>query len=161
MSRSCRKYSTASELGMAVMKSLMAEARIRPRTGWVRADQARSDVDVQRERHLMEELKEAKALVEELEREIRDRAVLGDEVPKELLAQGDDICELTITFLDQNKKHVSENIKLTWDDVFRVIGPTMYGYILRKRTGYGESPTFPFQDNLEEHIRPKVIDRVQ
>src|SRR3984893_17751099 len=32
MSRTCCKYSTASELGMAVMKSLMSEARIRPRT---------------------------------------------------------------------------------------------------------------------------------
>jgi hypothetical protein len=37
----------------------------------------------------------------------------------------------------------------------------MYGYILRQRTGYGESPTYPFQDNLEEHIRGKIIDRVQ
>src|ERR1700730_11950106 len=34
MSRTCRKYSTPAELGMAVMKSLMAESRIRPRTGW-------------------------------------------------------------------------------------------------------------------------------
>src|SRR5438445_13577911 len=56
MSRTCRKYSTAPELGIAVMKSLMAEARIRPRTGWVRADPARSDADVQRERKLSEEI---------------------------------------------------------------------------------------------------------
>jgi hypothetical protein len=161
MSRTCRKYSTAPELGMAVMKSLMAEARIRPRTGWVRADQARSDPDVQRERKLAEELEEANQLIEELEREIRDRAILGDEVPQELLAQGDDVCELTVTFLDQNKRHVKEDIKLTWSEVFNVIGPTMYGYILRKRTGFGQTPTFPFQDNLEEHIRAQIIDRAQ
>ena len=161
MSRTCRKYSTASELGMAVMKSLMAEARIRPRTGWVRADQARSEEDVQRERKLSDELETAKELIGELEREIRDRAILGDEVPQEMLAQGDDFCEMTVTFQDRNKMHVREDIKLTWDEVFKVIGPTMYGYILRKRTGYGENPTFPFQDNLEEHIRAKIIDRVQ
>lgn len=83
MSRTCRKYSAASELGMAVMKSLMAEARIHPRTGWVRADQARSDADVQRERKLIEELEEAEKQIEELEREIRDRTVLGDEVPRD------------------------------------------------------------------------------
>jgi hypothetical protein len=40
-------------------------------------------------------------------------------------------------------------------------GPTMYGYILRKRDGYGQKRTYQFQDNLEEHIRAKIIDRVQ
>jgi hypothetical protein len=161
MSRTCRKYCTAPELGMAVLKSLMAEARIRPRIGWVRADQARSDADVQRERKLVEELEQAEQLIEKLDREIRDRAILGDEVPQELLAQGDDVCQLTVTFLDQNKMHVREHIDLTWDEIFKVIGPTMYGYILRKRNGYGQSGTFPFQDNLEEHIRARIIDRVQ
>jgi hypothetical protein len=73
---------------MAVMKSLMAEARVRPRTGWVRADQARSGADLQRERKLIEELAEANSVIEQLEREIRDRAILGDEVAVELLAQG-------------------------------------------------------------------------
>jgi hypothetical protein len=161
MSRTCRKYSTPSELGMAVMKSLMAEARIRPRTGWVRADQARSDEDIQRERNLVEDLKAAEQIIERLEREIRDRAILGDEVPLELMAQGDETLELTVTFSDQNKKHVSENIKLTWDEVFKVIGPTIYGFIIGKVTGYSGDSTYPFQDNLEEHIRAKIIDRVQ
>ncbi len=161
MSRTCRKYLTASELGMAVMKSLMAEARIRPRIGWVRADQARSEEDVQRERKVIEELEAASERIEELEREIRDRVILGDEIPSELLAQGDDICELTVTFVDEGKKHVKEDIRLTWNEIFRVIGPTIYGFILRKRTGYGENQTYPFQDNLEEHIRAKIIHRVQ
>jgi hypothetical protein len=161
MSRTCRKYLTSPELGMAVMKSLMAEARIRPRVGWVRADQARSEEDVQRERKVVEGLEAASERIEELEREIRDRAILGDEIPQELLAQGDDICELTVTFLNESKKHVKEDIRLTWDELFKVIGPTIYGYILRKRTGYGENQTYPFQDNLEEHIRAKIIHRVQ
>jgi hypothetical protein len=146
---------------MVVMKSLMAEARIRPRTGWIRADQARSEEDVQRERKLSDELEAAKELIGELQREIRDRAILGDEISQEMLAQGEDVCELTVTFQDQSKSHVREDIKLTWDEVFKVIGPTIYGYILRKRSGFGEIPTFPFQDNLEEHIRAKIIDRVR
>jgi DNA-binding PadR family transcriptional regulator len=37
----------------------------------------------------------------------------------------------------------------------------MYGYILGKRNGYGQSRTYNFQDNLEEHIRVKLIERVQ
>jgi hypothetical protein len=119
-----------SELGMAVMKSLMAEARVRPRIGWVRADQARSEADIQRERRLVDELEEAKERIEELEREIRDRAILKDEVPQELLAQGDDIYEITVIYLDQTKKPVREEVQLTWDELFKVIGPPMYGYIL-------------------------------
>lgn len=103
MSRTCRKYSTPTELGMAVMKSLMAEARVRPRTGWVRADQARSEEDLVRERKLSDELEAARNLVGELKRELRDRAILGDEVPEDMLAQGDDPCELTITFQSQDK----------------------------------------------------------
>jgi hypothetical protein len=162
MSRSCRKYSTASELGMAVMKSLMAEARIRPRTGWVRADQARSAQDDQRERELRDELNEATKYVEQLERTLRDRAVLVDELPHDQLAQGDDIVKIAITFTDQSKEVVSENIPLTWDEIFKVIGPTMYGYIWKKREKeYNQKPTYPFQDNMEEHIRMKIIDRVQ
>ena len=99
MSRTCRKFSTPAELGMAVMKSIMAEARIRPRTGWVRADQARSDEDVQRERELRDLLDVATKYIEQLERTIRDRAILVDELPREQLAQGDDILEIAITFV--------------------------------------------------------------
>jgi len=161
MSRTCRKYSTPTELGMAVMKSLMAEARVRPRTGWVRADQARSEEDLVRERKLSDELEAARNLVGELKRELRDRAILGDEVPEDMLAQGDDPCELTITFQSQDKKLVCENIVLTWDEVFKVIGPTIYGYIVRKGTGYNDAGTYPFQDSLEAHIRSKIVDRVQ
>jgi hypothetical protein len=160
LSRTCRKYSSASELGMSVMKSLMAEARIRPRTGWVRSDQARSDADIQRERKLTEELEVANGLVE-LERTIRDRSILIDEVPRELLAQGDDPLELTVTFSDRDKKQVAEVIRFTWDELFKVIGPRMYGYILRRQEGYGQDDRFLFEDDLEEHIRAKIIDRVQ
>jgi len=162
MSRSSRKYSTASELGMAVMKSLMAEARIRPRIGWVRSDQARSAEDDQRERELRDELNEAKKYTEHLERTLRDRAVLVDELPRDQLAQGDDIVEITITFADNSKTVVSKNIGLTWDEIFKVIGATMYGYIMRRREkGYNQEPTYPFQDNLEDHIRAKIIDQLQ
>jgi hypothetical protein len=162
MCRTCRKYSTAAELGMAVMKSLMTEARVRPRTGWVRADQARSEADVQREHKLVEELERTKERIEELEREIRDRVTLTDEVPQDLLAQGDDIYEITITYLDKTKKPVTEEVKFTWDEVFKVIGPPMYGYVLRRhKSGYNENPKYLFEENLEEHIRAKIIDRVQ
>jgi hypothetical protein len=143
LSRSCRKYSSPSDLGMVVLKSLMAEARVRPRMGWIRADQARSDEDIQRERRLSEELDEALELIERLERERRDRALLIDEVNPELLAQGDDIIDLTVTFQDQNKQLVKEDVSLTWNEIFKVIGPSIYGYILRKREPLRTEPYIP------------------
>jgi DNA-binding PadR family transcriptional regulator len=76
------------------------------------------------------------------------------------LAQGDDILELTVAYSDESKRATREVVKISWDEMFRVVGPRMYGYILRKREGYGES-TYPFQDTLQEHIRATIIDRVQ
>lgn len=161
MSRICRKYTSPVELGMAVMKSLMSEVRIRPRGGWVRADQARSEEDVVRERKLVSDLAEAKERVEELERDLRDGAILGTEVPRDSLAQGDDACVITVSYTGDDKKQVREDVELTWDQVLKVIGPPIYGYIIGRRTSYGENGTYSFQDNLEEHIRTKIIDRVQ
>jgi hypothetical protein len=161
MSRTCRKYTSPAELGMAVMKSLMSEVRIRPRGGWVRADQARSEEDVIRERKLTDDLAEAKERVDELERTLRDGAVLSAEVPRESLAQGDDPCVVRVSYAGEDKKQVRDDVELTWDEVLRVIGPPIYGYIIGRRTAYGQDGTYSFQDNLEEHIRTKIIERVQ
>jgi hypothetical protein len=86
MSRTCRKFREANELGMAVMKSVMHEVRMRPRTGWVRADYARTDADRQRELKLEEIANEALKHIETLERELRDRSILSEEIPREQLA---------------------------------------------------------------------------
>ena len=90
MSKTCRKYSSSTELGMAVMKSLVYETRVRPRIGWVRADRARSDEDLVRERRLKDELERAQAQIKALDREVRDRSVIVHEIPREKLAQGED-----------------------------------------------------------------------
>lgn len=146
---------------MAVIKSLMSETRLRPRTGWVRADQARSDADVHRERKLVEELEEAHEIIEKLDRIIRDGAVLSSEVSRDELAQGDDLCQLTVTYLDENKKPLREDVGMTWDEIFKVIGPSMYGLIQRKVKTHGESPAYEFEFDLKEYIRGKILDRVQ
>jgi hypothetical protein len=44
---------------------------------------------------------------------------------------------------------------------FHVIGPPIYGYIVRKVGSYGQRSAYQFQDNLEQHIRSKIIDEVQ
>ena len=160
MKRTCRQYNTPTELGMSVLKSLMAEARVRPRTGWIRADQARSEEDVQRERALASDLRAAQQEIEKLEREVRDRTILVDEVPREKLAQGDDLVELTVMFQDETKKQVCEKIRLTWDEIFKAIGPTMYGLVVQKG-GWGRNVSYDFEVNLEEFVRTKIFNRVQ
>lgn len=117
---------------MAVMKSLMHEARVRPRTGWVRADQARSPEDRKREQNLVEKLEEAHAKISELERTIGDRAILVDEIPRDQLAQGEDTFEFSVTYRDIKKILTHEKISVSWNDIFKIIGPSLFGYIVRK-----------------------------
>lgn len=155
--RTCRLYSNPAELGMAVMKSLIAETRLRPQTGWIRADQARSADDIEREKELKEALRKAQKVIDKLTRQIRDRAVLVDEVPKEHLAQGTDMFELQIFYQDDKKQLVCDYMSLTWDEIFTTIGPSMYGYILRR----DRENKYIFETSLEEYIRSKIINKVQ
>ena len=139
----------------------MSAARIHPRTGWVRADQARSHEDEQRERKLREELEEAGKLIEELERELRDRAVLGMEIPKESLAQGDDEYEFLVTYRNSENKEVPENVPMTWNEIFRTIGVDLYGYIKRKSSNWNTPHQYEFHELLIERIRHKILDKAQ
>ena len=161
MARTCRKFRDPLELGMAVMKSLMHEARVRPRTGWVRSDQARSEEDRQREIKLQEGLECASIEIENLKREIRDRAILTDDISREQLCQGSDLYDFTVMFRDENKKILTEKVPMSWDDIFRTIGPSLYGYIVRKSSGYHYTDTYPFTVNLERRLRTMVIGRAQ
>ncbi len=162
MERTCRKFRDPNELGMAVMKSLMHEVRVRPRIGWVRGDHARTDADMQREAELQESLKEAVAEIESLERQLRDGAVLLDEVPRSELAQGEDITQFTVTYRNQAKEVVSEAVPISWDEIFRAIGPSMYGYILRRAAEFrGENEAYDFEKNLVDLVRCKIIARCQ
>ena len=162
MSRSCRKFKDPHELGMLVMKSLMHEIRVRPQTGWVKASEARSPEDRRREDQLRKDLEEAENKIAGLERKLRDRSVLTDEIHEEDLAQGDDIFVMHIGYRDNQKKYVSREVELAWDEIFQVIGPSMYGYILKKTTSYN-APTgrYPFEDELENYIRRKVVNESQ
>jgi hypothetical protein len=142
MSRTCRKFSDPLELGMAVMKSLMHEARVRPRIGWVRADQARTEEDRLRERELEESLFKAEKKIKKLERQVRDGRLLAEEIPNEKLCQGSDRFEFNVFFRDGEKQYVGESVILTWDEIFSSIAPSMYGYIVRKAIN---EKRYPFQ----------------
>jgi hypothetical protein len=156
MSRTCRKFSDPLELGMAVMKSLMHETRVRPRIGWIRADQARSEEDKVRERKLEESLESARKLIKKLERQVRDGRLLSNDFETTQLEQGADTFEFSVFFQDEIKRYVSEEISVSWDDIFRTIAPSMYGYIMRKLQARDR---YPFEESLEEYLRARIVDR--
>jgi hypothetical protein len=161
MTRTCRKFKEPSELGMAVMKSVMSEIRTRPRTGWVRADYARTEADRQRELKLEEVADKALKEIEALERELRDRSLLPDEASRDQLAQGDDKFSFTVLFRDTSKMLITETVPLTYDQIFAAIGPPMYGYIQRKTNQWNRSPAYEFERCIIDMIRAKIIARCQ
>ena len=152
----CRLYDEPSDLGMLVMKSLMSETRINPRIGWVRADQARGEEDVAREKQLISELSSKDKQIKSLERKLRDRSLPLAGYGAEDLEQGSDILSINATFNDSAKNLLSQDIEFTWDEVFSVIGPQMYGYIVRRPrdTDYG---SYSFENGLIEYIRSKIF----
>ncbi len=161
MTRTCRKFSNASELGMAVMKSVAHEVRVRPRTGWVRAEYARTDADRQRELKLEEVSQKSLAEIKRLERALRDRAILSEEIPREQLAQGTDLFSFTVTFKDNSKQLVAERVDISWDEIFGCIAPSMYGFIQRKSREWNRAPAYVFERNIIESIRARIVERCQ
>jgi len=161
MSRTCRQYDEPIELGMLVMKSLMNETRTKPRIGWVRADQARGKEDLEREQGLIDDISQKEKLIKRLERKLRDRIVPLEGVNPDQLAQGNDTYPVTATFQDSDKKLTSLDIPMTWDEIFSVIGPSMYGYILRRGPPEYKQlvGAYSFESNLIEYIRTKITDR--
>lgn len=154
MSRHVRLFNNSAELGMQVMKSLMNESRINPRIGWIRADQIPTALDVEAETQLRAELKSSKKDIARLERALRDRKRVPEGLWPEALAQGTDIFELRIMYQNKNKKQETKAIPLSWDDIFSVIAPSMYGYIQRRfSAGYNQPAAYHFESDLINFIR--------
>jgi hypothetical protein len=161
MSRTCRMFDSASELGMAVMKSLTNEMRINPREGWVPAQQAKSLEDYENEKGLRHTLAEVQKENEQLRRELRDGTLDIEGYLPENLAQGIDRYQLKIAFNNRSKQYVVANIAPTWNEIFSAVGPSMYGYIIRKHSGYPNDRKYPFHDALEHLFRSYVFEEVQ
>jgi hypothetical protein len=160
LSRICRQYDEPADLGMLVMKSLMNETRTNPKVGWVRADQARNQDDLDREQSLLNDLKQKERSIKRLERELRDRTVKINGILPEQLAQGSDTYAISATFQNQSKKMVSVDVPMTWDEILSVIGPTMYGYIVRRGPAtYNKFVgQYSFEAHLVEYVRIKLLD---
>jgi hypothetical protein len=161
MARTCRPYGESAELGMLVMKSLMSETRTNPRVGWVRANQARGKEDIEREQQLTDDVIEKDKKIKKLERKIRDLRVPLPDISINELAQGDDLYQLSVSFQDATKRLVFVDTPLTWNEIFSVIGPVMYGYIVRRGSPDYKRLVgqYSFEGALLEYVRSKIIDQ--
>lgn len=161
LSKTCRQFENAPELGMHVMKSLMNETRTNPRVGWVRADQARGREDLEREQALLDEIKENERVIKKLERRNRDGIVPLAGIDPSDLAQGADSYSLTVIYQNPKKQQVAEDVDISWDEMFSVIAPTMYGYIMRRGPpAYNKLVgQYSFEGALIEYVRTKIIER--
>lgn len=160
-SRTCRLYDEPVELGMLVMKSLMNEMRTNPRVGWVRANEARGKEDIEREQALLDDVAAKERAIKRLERQLRDRSVPLEGITRDDLAQGADPYPLTVNFQDATKQQVSLEVPLTWDEIFSVVAPPMYGYILRRANPVNNKfvGSYDFEGGLIEYVRSKIISR--
>ncbi|KUM27866.1 hypothetical protein AU467_14465 [Mesorhizobium loti] len=162
MSKTCRLFDSASELGMAVMKSLTNEMRINPREGWVPAQQAKSTKDYEKEKELHDLVETISKENERLKRRIRDGTLKIAGLKTSDLAQGSDRHELKIGFNNRDKNYTIFSVSVSWDEIFQTIGPAMYGYIVRKVEQYGRDYNqYPFNNSLEHLIRSYVFEDAQ
>lgn len=92
---------------------------------------------------------------------IRDRSLPIADLTRDELAQGNDLYPMTVYYQDSSKKMVTENVAMSWDEIFSVIGPTMYGYIMRRGSpSYNQLVgQYPFEGGLIQYIRSKIMDR--
>lgn len=160
MSRMVRLYDTPSELGMQVMKSLMNEARVNPRVGWIRADQLPT-VDPKIEADLRDQLAAKSRELSKLQRKLRDTIQKIPELDNADLARGSDLHTIDILFQNNQKKHEVRTISISWDEIFSTIAPSMYGYVQRRfRSGYNHAGNYSFESDLLDLLRMKTIDDV-
>jgi hypothetical protein len=133
----CKFWTTASDLGSVVSRSLIMLQKNHPGVGWVRADQLPSTEATAEILRLREQVDQLNAQVSKSE----------TEAPKgiEHLAKGDDEIEIECTFVTRKKNTAgiferyewTWEPKTTWNNIFAELSPSMLDeatpYQLRER----------------------------
>lgn len=159
--RHCRHFDDPKDLGMLVMQGLMSEVRLNPRIGYVRADKARSTEDVDRERELIRNVSDLEKTIKKLQRRIRDgRTPIKDDEWNEALPSLTDDKALTILFKDKDKSLCSDQIEFTWGEIFALIAPPMYGFLLRRgNRGYNRPDGYSFEEQIIQQVRLRDLKK--
>lgn len=157
----CRHFDDPKDLGMLVMQGLMSEIRLNPRIGYVRADKARSTEDVDRERELLRNVSDLEKTVKKLQRRLRDgRTAFEDEQWNEALPSLADSKSLTVLFKNRDKSLSSETIEFTWGEIFALIAPSMYGFLLKRgNRGYNRPEGYAFEEQIVQKVRIRDLEK--
>lgn len=150
-----RAWRNTEELGLQASKAILYAIRATPRTGWVRANHAKSLADIEKLEGLRSEISDRDSTIRQLKKENKKldsllrRSVLPlEELEPSLLAQGDDILELPVTFSKDGERQ-SVRVRVTWDQCFRVVGPRLSNSQMR-RNYQGK---FDFESDLMSMIK--------
>jgi hypothetical protein len=114
-SKMCRFWSSPSDLGSQVSRSLVKLIKAKPRVGWIKANITTSE-EANREISILR--KENDELKNRLE-EARTSVPTGSEH----LQQGEDKFELNFRYYDSG--NYSDKIDLSWNNIFYLIAPLM------------------------------------
>lgn len=118
----CKFYTSPTDLGGLVSRSLIRLIKDKPRPGWVKATLVPNE-------DLVRELLNSQKQIENLKAEIVK--IRTNSPDTENLSQGEDICIIKYGFSDYEyhvyaKENTSDNeIKISWNDIFRIISPFM------------------------------------
>lgn len=120
--RVVKYWTTPSDLGSMVSRSLIRLIKTNPAIGWVRADQVSDEFS-------SKEILELKKQIEELEKELSN-ARLNAPTGTEVLAQGEDEVELKYSFVSQDQKTYKRTQYLsrfitTWNNIYFNLAPYM------------------------------------
>lgn len=126
-SHHCALWSSAPELGTAVMVAILRARKASPRAGWVRGSQAATP-------ELLQELAELRAVVAKQALPAASQPpphteslLQGEDgVPVEFSFEAYDAQEYINTSYPNRQNYTLPKNYLTWDEIFRAIGPKLY-----------------------------------
>lgn len=143
----CKYWTTPSELGSVVSRSLIMLQKKHPGIGWVRGDQVASS-------EASTEILRLRRRIEELESEM---ASAKTEAPKgtEGLAQGEDTFTIHCSFQSRNIEDHEEyswdwEIEATWNEIFYEVSPLMMH----------EASNFQLASRFGEFVRRRIQKEV-
>jgi hypothetical protein len=150
----CKFWSSPKELGSVVSRSIVKLIKEKPGTGWVRANFARDESAAQEILCLRER-------IVELEKQVSDSAA---RVPQgtEDLAHGEDIIEVTASFMTRNQQFVSQRYPFTWDQLLAILGPHLLSPVnedqLREKLGEAINHSITDQGGYTSHLSVRDED---
>lgn len=161
--RICKHWSSPSDLGSAVSRSLVRLIKAEPAVGWIRADQVAEGVAAT-------EMLRLRKRIEELEASLQQTTENAPPGTQDL-AQKDDPCKIDFTFESTSANEQWDwnySVTITWDELLYDLGPILVEEITDRElraaiTGICESRSKEDRDadkNLEGHtyIRNFKVD---